>query len=151
MKNTAFVLVSCLMIWSCNFSDKTKSTTSNNEQTKDEIELSSELKESMQRGAEVYNDLCVTCHLPNGKGVPESFPPLANSDYLMNNRIKSIKAIKYGLSGEIKVNGEIYNTTMAAFGLTDAEVADVMNYITNSWGNKNLSLITEKEVSQIKP
>ena len=137
------------MIWSCNSSDKTK--TNNDKQPESEITLSPEIQESMQRGAEVYNDLCVTCHLPDGKGVPKSFPPLANSDYLMNNRAKSIKAIKYGLSGEIEVNGEIYDMPMAALGLTDTEVADVMNYITNSWGNNNSSLITEKEVSEIKP
>ncbi|MCB0382244.1 MAG: cytochrome c [Psychroserpens sp.] len=105
----------------------------------------------MQRGAQVYNNLCVTCHLPSGKGVPKTFPPLANSDYLKNNRVKSISAIKYGLSGKITVNGEIYNTPMAAFGLTDREVADVMNYITNSWGNENPTLVTVKEVSKIKP
>ena len=149
MKNITFTLLSCIMIWSCNSSDKTK--TKNDKQTESEINLSPEIQESMQRGAEVYNDLCVTCHLPDGKGVPKSFPPLANSDYLMNNRAKSIKAIKYGLSGEIEVNGEIYDMPMAALGLTDTEVADVMNYITNSWGNNNSSLITEKEVSEIKP
>lgn len=149
MKNITFTLVSCIMIWSCNSSDKTK--TNNSKQIENEINISPQIQESMQRGAEVYNDLCVTCHLPDGKGVPKSFPPLANSDYLMNNRAKSIKAIKYGLSGEIEVNGETYNMPMAAFGLTNTEVADVMNYITNSWGNKNSSLITEKEVSEIKP
>ena len=149
MKNITFALLLCILIWSCNSSEKSK--TNSPEPNLNKSQLSPELLESMQRGAEVYNDLCVTCHLPDGKGVPKSFPPLANSDYLMNNRNKSIKAIKYGLKGEIKVNGEIYNTPMAAFGLTDIEVADVINYITNNWGNKNTRLITVKEVSEIKP
>ena len=88
--------------------------------------------------------------MANGKGVPKVFPPLAKSDYLKNYRIESIKAIKYGLSGEITVNGEKYNTAMASQGLTNKEIAAVMNYITNSWGNKNTSLITEEEVSKVE-
>nr|WP_299226724.1 cytochrome c [uncultured Psychroserpens sp.] len=106
---------------------------------------------SFKKGKVVYEDFCVSCHLPNGEGVPKIFPPLANSDYLMNKRIESIKAIKYGLSGEIEVNGETYNSVMLSQGLSDSEIADVMNYITNSWGNKNTSLITEEEVSKIEP
>nr|WP_299336903.1 cytochrome c [uncultured Psychroserpens sp.] len=104
----------------------------------------------MERGKIIYTDFCVTCHLPNGKGVPKAFPPLAKSDYLMNNREESIKSIKYGQSGEITVNGEIYNNVMAPLGLEDDEIADVMNYITNSWGNSNDKLITEEEVSKIE-
>lgn len=108
------------------------------------------LQESIQRGEAVYSDLCITCHLPDGKGVPKVFPPLANSDYLKNKRAESIKAIKYGMSGEIIVNDVKYNTPMAALGLTNKEVADVMNYITNAWGNKNDKIITEDEVSKIQ-
>jgi mono/diheme cytochrome c family protein len=80
-----------------------------------------------------------------------AFPPLANSDYLVKNRIESIKAIKYGQSGEIIVNGETYNNIMPSLGLENDEIADVMNYITNSWGNSNDKLITEDEVSEIEP
>jgi mono/diheme cytochrome c family protein len=109
------------------------------------------LKKSMARGNMIYTDFCISCHLPNGKGVPKVFPPLANSDYLMNNKFESIKAIKYGQSGEIIVNGETYNNVMSPLGLENDEIADVMNYITNSWGNSNEKLITEDEVSKIEP
>jgi mono/diheme cytochrome c family protein len=54
------------------------------------------------------------------------------------------------MSGEITVNGTKYNTPMDALGLTNKEVADVMNYITNTWGNKNDKIITEDEVSKIQ-
>ncbi|WP_372755492.1 cytochrome c [Mariniflexile sp.] len=111
---------------------------------------SAELKSSITRGEEIYTDFCVSCHLPNGKGVERVYPPLANSDYLKKNREASIKAIKYGLEGSITVNGKKYNSSMAPMGLSDDEVADVMNYITNSWGNKNDKMITEAEVSKIK-
>ncbi|WP_396603264.1 c-type cytochrome [Algibacter sp. R77976] len=108
------------------------------------------LKESITRGSEIYTDFCMNCHLPNGEGIENTFPPLAKSDYLMKNREKSIRGIKYGQSGEIIVNGVTYNSTMVAPGLSDDEVADVMNYITNSWGNKNENIVTEEEVSKIK-
>ena len=109
-----------------------------------------DLKASMNRGQEIYTDFCVSCHLPNGAGVRKVYPPLAKSDYLQKHRVESIKAIKYGLSGEIIVNGEKYNNVMTSLGLSNDEIADVMNYITNSWGNKNDKMVTEAEVSKIK-
>ncbi len=109
-----------------------------------------ELKESMVRGQEIYSDFCVTCHLDKGEGVPYTFPPLAASDYLLENREGSIKAIKYGLQGEITVNGVTYNSAMVAMGLEDEEVADVMNYISNSWGNTSKKIVTTEEVEKIQ-
>lgn len=109
-----------------------------------------EMQESIKRGKLVYDDFCVTCHLPNGQGTKGVFPPLANSDYLMNNREGSIRAIKFGQTGEIQVNGITYNSAMAPMGLTDAEVADVMNYINNSWGNSSKKMVTVQEVSAVK-
>lgn len=108
------------------------------------------LKESIVRGREIYNDFCMSCHLPSGKGVEKVYPPLAKSDFLQKERIASIKAIKFGLTGRMVVNDKVYNGTMMALGLSDDEVADVMNYITNAWGNKNDNMITEEEVSKIK-
>lgn len=108
------------------------------------------LKESIERGNEIYTDFCMSCHLPNGEGVKNVYPPLAKSDYLIKKREESIRGIKYGLEGEIVVNGITYNSNMAALGLSDDEVADVMNYITNSWGNKNNKIVTEEEVKNTK-
>ncbi len=108
------------------------------------------LQKSIQRGGELYSDFCVTCHLPNGKGVDKTFPPLAGSDYLLNKRNESIKAVKYGQQGKITVNGQVYNSVMAPMGLTDEEVADVMNYILNSWGNASKKMVTVEEVETLK-
>ncbi len=114
------------------------------------VEQDTELQQSIKRGKSIYTDMCVTCHLPNGKGVPKVYPPLAKSDYLMEKREASIKAVKYGLRGKIVVNGVEYKGIMSNLGLYEDEVADVMNYVTNSWGNKNPKMITEKEVEKIK-
>ena len=108
------------------------------------------LKSSIARGQEIYTDFCVSCHLPNGKGVEHVYPPLANSDYLKKNREASIKAIKFGLQGSITVNGKKYNSVMTPLGLSDDEIADVMNYISNTWGNKNDKIVTKAEVSKVK-
>lgn len=109
-----------------------------------------EFEKSKVRGKEIYADFCVNCHLPTGVGVKGEFPPLAKSDFLMKNRTESIRALKYGLKGEITVNKEKYNGFMAPLGLSEDEVADVMNYITNSWGNENKKMITEEEVEAVK-
>ena len=79
---------------------------------------SKELKESIKRGNTVYSDFCVSCHLPNGNGVNKIYPPLANSDYLEANRYASIKGLKFGLKGKIKVNGVEYNKYMPPMGLS---------------------------------
>ena len=138
MKNLSFILTLVLLVSACNSSDR-KIVQNFNTKSQD-----------FSEGKDIYNDFCIQCHMANGKGVPKVFPPLAKSEYLKNYRIESIKAIKYGLSGEITVNGEKYNTAMASQGLTNKEIAAVMNYITNSWGNKNTSLITEEEVSKVE-
>lgn len=111
---------------------------------------SESFKNSFDRGKVIYTDFCITCHLPNGEGVKDVYPPLAKSDYLVKYREASIRGIKFGQQGEITVNGKIYNSIMAPMGLSDNEVADVMNYITKSWGNKNETLITVDEVAKIK-
>ena len=107
------------------------------------------LEESIQRGSEIYADFCVTCHLEKGEGVPHTFPPLAKSDYLINNRQASIRGVKYGQQGEIVVNGITYNNVMAPLGLEDEEIADVMNFVMNSWGNTQEELVTVEEVEAI--
>ena len=109
------------------------------------------LKESITRGNEIYNDFCVQCHLDNGEGVAGIFPPLSNSDYLLNNIRESIYGIKYGMEGPITVNGELYDGIMVSQGLDNEEIADVMNYILNSWENSyNNEIITPSLVNEIK-
>ncbi|MBT8179543.1 MAG: cytochrome c [Eudoraea sp.] len=110
-----------------------------------------ELAESMERGKEIYADFCVTCHLENGEGVLNTFPPLAKSDYLAKNRESSIRGVKYGQRGEMTVNGVVYNNTMMPMGLEDEEIADVLNFVMNSWGNQQDKPVTPQEVSEIGP
>lgn len=106
-------------------------------------------KNSQLLGKEVYDDFCIQCHGANGKGDGKNFPPLAGSDWLTKKRKESIHAVKFGQSGAIVVNGKKFNNVMPPMGLSNQEVADVMNYIMNSWGNKQSKIVTEKEVEMI--
>ena len=106
-------------------------------------------EESISDGKLIYEDFCIQCPF-NGEGIEKIYPPLNNSDYLLKNLDKSIYSIKYGLTGEIIVNGIKYNGVMASQGLEDDEIADVMNYITNSWENNLNIQITTKRVNELK-
>jgi nitrite reductase (NO-forming) len=92
------------------------------------------MQERMAAGAIVYRTNCAACHQAQGQGMPNVFPPLANSDYIRNNEGAAIRAVARGLSGEITVNGSKYNGEMPALGLSDEEIANVVTYIRNSWG-----------------
>ena len=107
------------------------------------------IEQSIADGEEIYQDFCLQCHLSNGEGVSGIYPPLANSDYLFDDIDRSIRNIKYGLSGPIIVNDEEYNAVMLNNGLDDEEIANVMNYILNSWGNKTNEIITKERVAKI--
>ena len=107
-------------------------------------------EESIVAGEKIYQDFCLQCHLTAGAGVSGVFPPLKNSDYLMNNIEKSIAGIKFGLKGEIIVNDEVYDGVMAKQGLNNEEIADVMNYILNQWGNSYYKQITLQQVSEVQ-
>lgn len=115
----------------------------------DSIQEKTDLQKSIERGQEVYDGFCIQCHLPNGKGTKGIFPPLDGADWLIEKREESIHAVKFGQSGEIVVNGLTYNNVMPPMGLSDREVADVMNYIMNSWSNTQEKKVTVEEVKAI--
>ena len=106
-------------------------------------------EQSIKDGYEIYQDFCLRCHMSEGEG-SKGIPPLAKSDYLFNDIENSIHVVKNGMKGEIIVNNVKYNNVMESPGLDDEEIADVMNYILNSWGNSYDKLITYEEVLKIK-
>ncbi|WP_167342148.1 c-type cytochrome [Nonlabens sp. SY33080] len=146
MKNILACLFTALILCSCGTDKEKKQTIKLKEPTKKELTA---IEKSAQRGKEIYRELCVTCHLTNGKGVTGAFPPLNPSDWITGKRKESIHAVKYGLKGEIVVNGVTYNNIMQYQGLDDEEVADVLNYIIDTW-NPTEKMVTVEEVQQIK-
>jgi len=109
----------------------------------------SDLEESKKRGEKIYMSYCITCHLDKGQGIPGAFPPLANSDYLMADKERAIRTILNGLTEEITVNGQVYFGEMTPQDLNDREVADVLNFIMNNWGN-NGETVLESEVTNAR-
>ena len=107
-----------------------------------------ELTRSIARGKDVYGISCAGCHQVNGEGLSGVFPPLAHSDHLTKDPGKLITVILKGQNEEITVNNTKYSTPMAALDqLTDQQVADVLNYIGNSWGNQ-YSTVTPSQVKE---
>lgn len=143
--------VSLLFLGALYFSNATALTSNSNYIAITEPQQQTPLQKSIARGKEVYTDFCIQCHLATGKGNGTTFPPLDGSDWLKNKRTQSIHAVKYGQKGEIIVNAKKYNGIMPPAGLSDEEVADVMNYIMNSWSNKTKKMVTVKEVTSVKP
>lgn len=106
-------------------------------------------EERMKAGAIVYNTNCAACHQANGQGIADAFPPLAKSDYLMADKMRSIKVVKHGLEGPVTVNGKTYSSVMPALGLSDDDIASVLTYVRNSFGNKG-DAVTVEEVKRVK-
>lgn len=106
------------------------------------------LAQKIADGKQIYTKTCFACHQANGEGIPNAFPPLAKSDYLNADVKRAIDIVLHGKTGEITVNGQKYNSVMTKQALNDQEVADVLTYVYNSWGNNktNVSVNTVMEV-----
>lgn len=122
---------------------------SSNEESEPVRKTSLSKSQKIKAGKLLYERSCFACHQPDGSGLSNAFPPLAESDYLNADVDRAIKAVVHGLSGEITVNGQQYQSVMPAQVLTDEEVANVMTYIYNSWKN-NGTEVTEERVSSIR-
>lgn len=111
---------------------------------------SAELKASMERGEELYVTNCQNCHMANGQGVGKVYPPLANSDYLMEDVTRSIDQVLHGTDDGTVIEGVKYSGEMTAFNmLSNQEIADVLNYIRNSWGNDG-KMVTSEQVEKVR-
>lgn len=93
------------------------------------------LSATLERGQALYLANCAMCHGATGDGVKGTFPPLARSDWLVAHRSGAVRAVVNGLKEEIVVNGQVYRGQMPAIMLDDAQVADVLTFVVNSWSN----------------
>ncbi|MBT8048735.1 MAG: c-type cytochrome [Xanthomonadales bacterium] len=94
------------------------------------------LAQRMARGGKLYAAHCAACHQASGQGLAGAFPPLAGSDYLEAGPAAVTDVILNGLKGPITVNGMVYNSVMPNMSyLGDGDVADVVTFVMNSWGN----------------
>lgn len=108
------------------------------------------------KGREIFSrdGYCITCHQPDGKGLPASgFPPLAGTKWVTGNEDRLIKVVLKGMMGALEVNGTKYagQVPMTPYGglLNDKEIASVLTYVRNSFGNK-ASVIQPEKVKQVR-
>ena len=106
------------------------------------------LKAAMERGKQVYDITCITCHQADGLGVQRMNPPLVKTKWVLGDKKKLATLVLKGLKGgEIIIDGDDFHNPMPPQEavLSDLQIADVLTYVRNSFGNK-ASAVTEAEV-----
>ncbi|NNM88468.1 MAG: c-type cytochrome [Phycisphaerae bacterium] len=106
-------------------------------------------EEQIALGRKLFSSICAACHQPSGQGRPNIFPPLAGSDFLNADKSRAIRIVISGRQGEVIVNGQKYNNNMPSFPLTDDDIANVLTYVYNSFGNSGLDVKPE-EVTAVR-
>ena len=125
-----------------------------NVQSMPEVESSTDtkaisLKERIEFGKQLYSRTCTACHQVNGQGLLNAFPPLANSDYLNEDVNRAIDIVISGKTGKITVNGVDYDGIMTKQTVSNEDIANILTYVYNSWGN-NKTEVTPLMVKNIR-
>ena len=93
-------------------------------------------KTTLERGSTVYIATCIGCHQAEGEGIPGLHPPLANTSYVLGDKINLVNIILLGMYDPVTIDNVNYTSVMPSFAqLTDQEIADVLSYVRNSFGN----------------
>ena len=88
-------------------------------------------------GKQLYDTHCQNCHNADGSGLGALIPPLSDTAFLSKNRSKLACIIKHGLRDSISIKGTLFSEPMPAnHQLADIEIAEIVTFITNSFGNK---------------
>ena len=105
---------------------------------------------TLKRGQAVYARTCIACHQPTGMGLPPVFPPLVESPLVTGDPTLPIKFVLHGLMGPVTIKGMTYNSMMPPVpGVTDQDIADVLTYVRQSFGNK-ASAVTPAQVKAVR-
>ncbi|MFW5877648.1 MAG: c-type cytochrome [bacterium] len=137
-----FVLTITFSVISCNSRNSSNKQDAVEEKQKTVVrevvkdKVSSE-QDFMEKGREVYDRECLVCHQSDGSGVPNMHPPITESKSVSGNTDSLIVLILDGMEGPVVVKGEQYNSIMPPLKnvLNDQEIADLINYLRNSFGN----------------
>jgi len=105
--------------------------------------------EKVELGRRLFMSICAACHQTTGLGIPNTFPPLASSDYLNADKNRAIKTVINGRQGEVIVNSRKFNNSMPAFPLTNDDIANVLTFVYNSFGNAGLE-VSPDEVQALR-
>jgi nitrite reductase (NO-forming) len=101
-------------------------------------------------GRQLFLGTCSPCHQPEGQGVPNAFPPLAGSDFLMADKARAIGIVLNGRTGPITVSGRDFNSVMPPLSqLPDDDIANILTFVRNSWGNSG-DVVATSEVATVR-
>jgi mono/diheme cytochrome c family protein len=104
----------------------------------------------MSRGQVVYQQVCLACHMADAGGVQGMNPPLIKTKYVLGLKAPLIRIVLNGMTGDLDINGDTYHNVMAPHSdLTDQQIADVLTYVRNSFGNK-ASAVTVAQVKAVR-
>ena len=107
-------------------------------------------EQQVKAGEVLFKGTCSACHQDTGAGIPNVFPPLAKSDYLLADKKRAIAVALNGLSGPVTVNGANYNSVMPPMSqLNDDEVANILTFALNSWGNSD-GTVSASDVAKVR-
>ena len=118
--------------------------------------VTAEQQALLQQGAGVYAELCVTCHGPDGKGMPVDgapagtmkAPPLAGSPRVQAHYSYVVNAVMHGLTGP--VDGNTYTDVMIPMGTNkDDWIAAIASYVRNGFGNTG-TIISPADVARVR-
>ena len=103
----------------------------------------------MAKGKKIYDEKCFICHQTEGQGIPGAFPPLAEADYLLADKVRAVAQVLNGSNEEMVVNGITYTAPMTPQVDTKEEAVAVINYVLNSFGNDG-GWVTIEDVKDVK-
>lgn len=98
-------------------------------------------------GAAVYQSHCQNCHGDKGEGLAALIPPLTDAAFLKTNQHQLACYLENGLNGKIIIHNTEFNGVMPSTGLSPIEIAQVLTYVTNSFGNK-AGLVNNDEIAK---
>lgn len=108
------------------------------------------LQASMTQGKQVYQQVCLACHQVDAGGVQGMTPTLVKTTYVLGPKTPLIKIVLNGMTGAVTINGDDFHNVMAPHSdLTDQQIADVLTYVRNSFGNK-ASAVTVAQVKAVR-
>ena len=130
--------------------DKSANLASVGEARAAEVSGNLTIEQQIAAGKTHFNGTCSVCHQETGLGLPGVFPPLAKSDFIAKDPEQAIHIVLNGLSGKVTVNGKEYDSVMPPMSqLNNDEIANVLTYVFNSWGNKD-GRVSAEQVAKIR-
>ncbi|MFK5856231.1 MAG: cytochrome c [Bacteroidota bacterium] len=151
MKKINSIILSTLLILaiSVSFGFSTYNSLQSNEYSVISVPQDDPAAAKYPKGAKIYAEKCVACHQVTGMGIPNAFPPLKDSDYLMADKKRAVEQVLNGSHEEITVNGAVYVLPMPFQVDTHEDGVAVINYVLNAWGNNGGSIKVD-DVKDIK-